>query len=166
MKKKWSSKRLRNTFAQGATASRGSDADMVDSKPTPTAIQTLAQSTLHWSQWKTVLSGCPRSLHGSWCGYISYTSREIYHTKCPELLFYFIWVFQQLHLLLMNHRPLEPHSLRVNATISFFLPHSCLALPLSRYHHLGKGTSAYNQTLSSSPQNWSSRILSKTWWAL
>lgn len=41
----------------------------------------------------------------------------------------------------------SPTVLRTNATTSCFLPHLCLALPLSRCGDLGKGTSAYNQTL-------------------
>lgn len=47
MKKKRGSERLKNTLTQGATASRGPDAVMVDSKSIPTVVQTLVQSVTH-----------------------------------------------------------------------------------------------------------------------
>lgn len=104
MRKKRGSEKLKNTLTQGATASRSPNADLLDSKPISTVVRLLSQA-FHSSS----------SLRGGFWEHRNRPSREMYLTKCLKHLYYFIWVFRQLHLLMMSHRPRESSSPRRNA---------------------------------------------------
>lgn len=103
------------------------DTDTVTSSPQPlwSRLQSKVLCTDH--NGETAPDGGPGSLHGGCWGYVSCINREVIpHQMCSPFL-----IFQQLQLLLLNHRPLGSSSWRGNATILLS------ATPLSGYAPLG-----------------------------